>query len=298
MGCSNERTLEKPIEKDKGYPVCRYTVPLNGEICSLVALNSKTIILGGKNELLSFDLVTKEISVISKEVKGRINCLIKTSDGKIVSGGQFSKIIIWDIETKKPECTLEGHTSIIWDLKELGKDKLISASDDNSSKIWNLKDKTSEELYKSKKQISSIVVLNDNKVLLASGKNILLFNLETKDQEGVLDVSAWALLKLKNGDIAAGLGNGLLYILEITDEIKVKIKFPQGHKKTINTIIELENNKIVSISDENDLILWDITDPDSIYMIKGHSQYVTCLCLIEGNKFASVSKDNTLKIWE
>ncbi len=113
----------------------------------------------------------------------------------------------------------------------------------------------------------------------------------------MLDINAWALLKLKNGDVAAGLGNGLLYILEITDEIKIKLKFPQGHKKTINTIIELENNKLVTISDENDLILWDVTDPDSIYIIKGHTDYVSCLCVIEGNKFASVSKDKTLKIW-
>ena len=271
---------------------------MTGEICSLIAFDSKTLILGGRNELLSLDLTTNEISVISKEFKGRVNCLIKTSDGKIISGGQYSNIIIWDIKQKKIESTLDGHTSIIWDLKEIGKDKLISASDDNSSKIWNLKDKTSVELYKSKKQISSVVYLKDNKVLLASGKNVFLFNLDTKDQESVLDVSAWALLKLRNGNVAAGLGNGLLYILEITDEIKVKIKFPQCHKKTINTIIELENNKIVTLSDENDLILWDINEPESIYVIKGHSDLVTCLCLIEGNKFASVSKDNTLKIWE
>ena len=297
MGCGNERTVEKPVDKEKGYPVCRLTVPVEGEICSIVALNSTTLILGGKNELLSFDYNTKQISVISKEVKGRINCLIKTTEGKIITGTQFSKIIVWDLDKKKPEYTLEGHTSIIWDLDYMGNDTLFSASDDNTCKIWNMKNKTNEELYNSKKQISSVVYLGNKRVLLASGKNVLLFNLDTKDQESVLDINAWALLKLKNGDVAAGLGNGLLYILEITDEIKTKLKFPQGHKKTINTIIELENNKLVTISDENDLILWDVTDPDSIYIIKGHTDYVSCLCVIEGNKFASVSKDKTLKIW-
>ena len=51
-------------------------------------------------------------------------------------------------------------------------------------------------------------------------------------------------------------------------------------------------------SDENELIIWDITDPGSIYMLKGHNDYVTSICLIEGNKFASISKDKTLKILE
>ena len=114
----------------------------------------------------------------------------------------------------------------------MGKDKIISGSDDNSSKIWNLKDKKSEDFYKGRKQVSSVVVLDNNIILLASGKNLLLFNLVTKEQISVLDITLWPLLKLKNGNVAAGLGNGLLYILEITDEINVKIKFPQGHKKS------------------------------------------------------------------
>ena len=67
-------------------------------------------------------------------------------------------------------------------------------------------------------------------MLLAAGKNVLLFNLETKDQEGVLVLSVWSLKELKNGDVVAGFGNGVLYILEITDEIKIKLNFQEGIK--------------------------------------------------------------------
>ena len=104
--------------------------------------------------------------------------------------------------------------------------------------------------------------------------------------------------ELSNGDVAVGLGNGLLYILKITDELIVKTKFVHGHKKTINCIIELENHKLVTSSDENDLILWDPNDPESMYLLKGHTDVVTCLCFISGTKFASSSRDKTLKIWE
>ena len=135
-------------------------------------------------------------------------------------------------------------------------------------------------------------------MLLAAGKNVLLFNLETKDQEGVLVLSVWSLKELKNGDVVAGLGNGVLYILEITDEIKIKTEFSRGHKTTINSIIELDNDKLVTYSDENNLILWDRQDPNAIYLIKGHTDIITSMCLIEGNKFATFSRDNTLKIWE
>jgi WD40 repeat protein len=263
----------------------------------MLSYDSKHLILGGINELHMFDFNTNEISLISKGHKGRINCLIKLPDGKVASGGQDSKIKIWDIDKKECVETLEGHSSIIWDIKYIN-DKIISASDDNSSKIFDLKDKSNKYLFYTRRHISCVAILPNNKVLLAIARNILLFDLETKQQESFLEIKAWTLKTLKNGDVAAGLGNGLLYILKVTDEISIKTEFARGHNSTINTIIELSNEKLVTCSDENDLILWDRTDPESIYFIKGHNNTISCLCYIEGNKFASIDKDNILKIWE
>jgi WD40 repeat protein len=297
MGCSSEKTEEGPVSENKGYPVCRLSIPITCQIDSMLSYDSKHLILGGINELHMFDFNTNEISLISKGHKGRINCLIKLPDGKVASGGQDSKIKIWDIDKKECVETLEGHSSIIWDIKYIN-DKIISASDDNSSKIFDLKDKSNKYLFYTRRHISCVAILPNNKVLLAIARNILLFDLETKQQESFLEIKAWTLKTLKNGDVAAGLGNGLLYILKVTDEISIKTEFARGHNSTINTIIELSNEKLVTCSDENDLILWDRTDPESIYFIKGHNNTIRCLCYIEGNKFASIDKDNILKIWE
>ena len=297
MGCSTERTIEKIPEKNKGYPVCRLTVQLTDEIDCLVSYDSNRLLLGGKEEFQMFDLTTKNISTISKEHKGRINCLIKLENNKVVSGSQDKTIKIWDIEKKECLYTLEGHTSIIWEIKSLTKNRLISAADDNTSRIWNLDKKSSEYFYKSKRHISSIAVLDNNRVLLTSGKNILLFDINTKEQLSFLDISVWVLKTLKNGDVAAG-GRGFLYILQITDEIKIKTKFGKGHNSTLTNIIELENENLVTSDDKKNIILWDRNDPESVYLIEGHKENVMALCYIEGNKFASVSIDKELKIWE
>ena len=74
-------------------------------------------------------------------------------------------------------------------------------------------------------------------MIIASGKNIFLYDLKTKQQESFLDINVWSLKELSNGDVACGLGNGNLYIITVTDELLIKTKFPQGHKKTINCII-------------------------------------------------------------
>ena len=150
----------------------------------------------------------------------------------------------------------------------------------------------------SHRHISGIAVLKNKKVILDLGKNLLLYNLETKQQESFLDIKVWTLRELSNGDIACGLCNGLLYIIKVTDELLNKTQFSKGYKTTINCIIELENHKIVTSSDDNDLIMWDPKDPESMYFIKGHTKLITSLCFISGTKFASASRDKTLKIWE
>ena len=298
MGCSNERTVEGNKTINSGYPVCRLTIPLQTQVTAIVSLNNERLVLGSKNEISLFEGENKNITTISKEIKGRINCLIRLSNGNVASGGQDTTIKIWDIDKKQLVSTLTGHTSMIWEIRELDGNRLISASDDNKSKIWDLKTKKNEDLCKSHRHISGLAILKNNKVVVASGKNIFLYDLKTKEQESFLDISVWTLKELSNGDVAAGLGNGLLYIIQVTDELIIKTKFPRGHNKTINYIIELDNHKIVTSSDENDLILWDPNDPESMYMLKGHTDLVTCLCFISGTRFVSTSKDKTLKIWE
>lgn len=298
MGCSNERTVEGNKTINSGYPVCRLTIPLQTQVTAIASLNNERLVLGSKNEISLFEGENKNITTISKEIKGRINCLIRLSNGNVASGGQDTTIKIWDIDKKQLVSTLTGHTSMIWEIRELDGNRLISASDDNKSKIWDLKTKKNEDLCKSHRHISGLAILKNNKVVVASGKNIFLYDLKTKEQESFLDISVWTLKELSNGDVAAGLGNGLLYIIQVTDELIIKTKFPRGHNKTINYIIELDNHKIVTSSDENDLILWDPNDPESMYMLKGHTDLVTCLCFISGTRFVSTSKDKTLKIWE
>lgn len=102
MGCSSERTVEGSKATNNAYPVCRLTIPLSMEVGSLTKFDNNKLILGAKEELQLFEGDNKSITTISKEHTGRINCLIKLSNGKIASGSQDNTIKIWDIEKKKP----------------------------------------------------------------------------------------------------------------------------------------------------------------------------------------------------
>lgn len=300
MGCNHSATKEEDGgRKNHGFPICRKNINLEKKVDALIVHDPQQIFLGAKDELQLLDLKTDNISCFSKEHIGRINVLIKLKDGRIASGGQDKKIKIWNIDSKESLMTLEGHTSMIWSLGEINGNKLISGSSDKRALIWDLNEKKLDfELYKDK-EISVVLQLKNGKVLVCSENNLCLFDLDSKQKLTSLEVPTgmWCIRELHNGNVAIGKGNGEICILEIGNEIKIKLTL-KGHKKAINSIIELENHKLVSAADENNMILWNLDDPEAKYFIEGHTNKVSSVALLNGNKFVSVSIDQTLKIWE
>ncbi len=302
MGCGQSKAIE---EGDRGkqsnytFPTCRKSIPLEKKVDSLIAHDPQEIFLGAKDELQLLDLKTDTISCFSKEHKGRINVLIKLKDGRIVSGGQDKLIKVWNIDSKESIMTLEGHKSMIWALNEISGNKLISGASDKCALIWDLNNKKLDfELYKDK-EITVVLQLKDGKVLVCSENNLCLFDLNSKKKLTSIEIKTgvWCIRELFDGSVAIGQGNGDISILEIGNEIKIKYIL-KGHKKAINSIIELDNHKLVTAADEINMILWDLKDPEAKYFIEGHTKNVSSVANLGGNKFVSVSQDMTLKVWE
>ena len=300
MGCFQGRTIEEDRSKENhGFPTCRKSINLEKLVDSLADYDSEKIFLGAKDELQLLDLKTDTISCFSNEHKGRINVLIRLKDGKIASGGQDKLIKVWDINSKESLMTLEGHTSMIWALNEVAGNKLISGGSDKRALIWDMNEKKLDfELYKDK-EITVVLQLKTGKVLICSENNLCLFDLDSKQKLASIEVKTgiWAIRELKDGTVAIGQGNGDISILEVDNDIKIKFVL-KGHKRAINSIIQLDNYKVVTSGDENNMILWDLKDPEAKFFIEGHTNKVSGLAHIGGNKFVSVSQDKTLKVWE
>ena len=294
----NERVGKLKIWKTR-FPVCCKSINLSKETHSLVQYDTNQIFLGAKDELQILDLKTDNISTFSTEHKGRINTLIKLNDGRIVSGGQDKTIKVWDINSNKSLMTLTGHTSMIWSLCEINGNKLLSGSSDKTALIWDLnKKKLDFELYKDK-EISSVLQLKSGNVLLCSENNLCLLDIKTKKILANLEIPTgiWCMKELHDGRVAIGKGNGEICILEVNKDIKIVLVL-KGHNKSVNAIIELDSYKLVSAADENNMILWNLDDPEAKYFIEGHTDKVTSVAFLGEIKFASISKDKTLKIWE
>ena len=77
MGCSDGRTKEGSGKENHGYPVCKFTTPLQKPVDAIKAINDNQILLGAKDEIEIFEISSKNITAFSKEHVGRINSFVK-----------------------------------------------------------------------------------------------------------------------------------------------------------------------------------------------------------------------------
>ncbi|MEM6451010.1 MAG: AAA-like domain-containing protein [Cyanobacteria bacterium P01_D01_bin.105] len=82
----------------------------------------------------------------------KTNALVRdvafSTDGKqMVSSGEDGNVVVWDVETGEREKTFSQHSSVVWDAKfvpKLADAAIVSASDDETLKLWNLEQSNRE----------------------------------------------------------------------------------------------------------------------------------------------------------
>ena len=71
----------------------------------------------------------------------------------------------------------------------------------------------------------------------------------------------------------------------------------KGHRHSVRTLCQIDNNKFVSGGFDNDIRIWDIKNYKCIQTVKAHKSNVICIVVLKNGKFCSCSNDHTIKIW-
>ena len=305
MGCGGSRITDQTRAKSGKYfyPECAYSFTLKNELCSLAPIDKENIVIGSTGEALTLSIRAKSFQTVFSEHKGRINNIIKLSSGDYASVGQDKTIKIWSLDDKpiKSKCTLSGHKSMIWCIAELNDGRLISGADDKTVIVWDTNaQKQDFVLTTEQSECCSVLQRKNGDVLtgLGNGK-VKIWDINTKAMKKEIDITygVWVLVELSDEKVAIGLGNGVIEIWDMNKYVDCK-RLTEGHRQPINCLIEIEPGIIISGSDEPDMIMWNMNDEDSKYLLKGHKNSIASLCKIDERKFASASKDKEVKIWQ
>ncbi|OMJ26814.1 putative WD repeat-containing protein [Smittium culicis] len=185
----------------------------------------------------------------------------------IASGSSDNTIKIWNVETSKIVCTLNGHTSRIWDLcVDKSGSTLFSASGDKTVKIWDIRDINTPTL---------VHTISESKGDVYS---LNLHPLESHLVMGGYDKT------VKLYDLVVGR------VVQTFDDHELSVS---------SALINPLGNLMISGSKDHTVKFWDIMSGTVVNRIKNHLGEVTSISLNSSStQILTSAKDNSNRLWD
>jgi len=311
------------------------SVPLNTfrYVCRLFYLLSLQYVPSPLNKLSSLELTSKYLLfaaeprfVGSWQQKYNIHDLINVSDSIICCATINNNFFTWNFEikpinlekthfqfSKRSILDFVGHTALINAIASFcGGTRLISGSQDQTVKIWNVEDgsciKTLEGHTELVWDVCVLVGGEEKEDLIVSGSSdntLKVWNIEGKCLKTLKGHSHWiyCVIPFDTKHVLSGSYDYTVKLWNVMDGEGVCIKTFEGHYNSVWCVCKYDDRHFLSGSYDSDVKFWNISKEKCISTLTGHNHAVYSLILIETGWpqnqkcVVSGSYDKTIRIW-
>lgn len=253
-------------------------------VLSVCGLKNGNLASSGYKKIMIWEIKGKQYKNIRK-LSGHSDLvykIIELKNGKLCSCSYDTVIKIWDDKDYKCIQTLTGHNGYIKSILELN-NYLISTdnggddgceyyqysndysyydgNDDNyvdktvkSVRIWNKSINKCLKVIEGAYCCSSngLSKLTDNEIILGGDGELFIINVSSFESKTVKKIdlgSIWSICVMRNNKVILGNDEGIIFCFDpLSTEI---ISTQRVHEKGINCLIEDEDNKLISSSDDH-----------------------------------------------
>lgn len=211
-----------------------------------------------------------------------VTCL-QFNENYIITGADDKKINVYDAEREQFKLELVGHEGGVWALKFISEDLLVSGSTDRTVRIWNIKKGICTHVFRG--HTSTVRCLD---VVESNGIKYIV----TGSRDNTLHV--W---KLPNINVPSYNPDETL-VYNNTEENPYFIGVLRGHMASVRTVSGY-GNIVISGSYDHNLMVWDITKMELLYVLTGHTDRIySTLYDHKRDRCISASMDTTIRVWD
>lgn len=250
-------------------------------------------------------LKTSSISIIFSDYIQVISSFLLLSNEVFVSGDESGIIAIWDTAEGRLLRNFQGHASRISTMILLRNDILVSGTVKGIIQFWNHKEGVCLRTVTGNNDSSNIpsikasTLLSNGQLVTSYGNFIHVWDKSSRYYDVTLRVHTSgirALAGLPHRQLACGHWDSNDITIFGVKHVKIATCFV-GHTKPVTALMVLEQELLVSGSEDYSIKFWEISTGLCVQTLLGHSRAVDNLIMTQSNQLVS-SSISTIKIWD
>jgi len=179
----------------------------------------------------------------------------------------------------------------------LPNNRILTASEDNTIKLWNLSTSKCIQTFICYEEVYRIELLSNSRFVTLSGKDsIIVWSLDSHLylKKIIFDGVFRSSKIFPNEQLMFGSRENIFLIDLNSEEI---LKQFLGHTENLLCLDILSECRIISSSLDSTIKIWDFNTCECLQTLGGHTDAVKCVSVLPNNKIISASDDSSIKIW-
>ncbi|MGH1346951.1 MAG: FHA domain-containing protein [Nannocystales bacterium] len=254
------------------------------------------LITAGKAGLRMWDLRAKDpgiASVVLSGHSGDVTQMVLAAGNRAVTGATDNTLRVWDLEKSQTvisSAVLDGHVASVQAVA-VSKDglRVASGGEDNTVRVWDAFGASAGRggaiLRVGPTAVQDFGVSNSDTVLGLSTAEVKVWTLADRSRWRMPTILEGASGLLKAGAIdrdgkfaAAGSETGPIYVWSLANTARAPTVL-EGHTGPVNALSYLPDGRLVSISSDRTVRVWDARAPEAATPWTGHSDEVVALAV-------------------